>query len=424
MELDSKKPPWESMTFFKGASLSLLNSIQYIFPICKYVIHVPDEYEELLQSLREQIDYYDTADIDNWEYYKKIVHPYELVYTQKKYINFPDSLSVYKPLSRSFFKMIEMLHISDIFNTFPTDSICSAHVCEGPGGFIEGIIDECKKKFRKYHQGLAMTLSSQINQTSTDVHIPGWRRASHFLQKNPTVRILHGEDNTGNIMLLENQESFINQYRNGNNNPLPHIFTGDGGFDFSTDYGSQEKNIFPLLVASTRIGFEILRKDGVFVLKFFDTNLQITQDFIFFMSLHFKKWMLYKPAISRPCNPEQYFIGVGFKGCTPQSLQLLRGIAYVFAQKKEDTIDSTYDMKRLFSDIPYDIQYIISQNRMYSIQRQILYLQKVFSLIHNSSEKEIQNILKMHEFISLQWCQTYGIHVYANRVRYILQNTY
>ena len=28
----------------------------------------------------------------NWEYYKKIVNPYELVYTQRKYENFPDSI--------------------------------------------------------------------------------------------------------------------------------------------------------------------------------------------------------------------------------------------------------------------------------------------------------------------------------------------
>ena len=29
----------------------------------------------------------------------------------------------------------------------------------------------------------------------------------------------------------------------------------------------------------------------------------------------------------------------------------------------------------------------------------------------------IQKILKMHEIISLKWCQHFGVHVYMNRIK-------
>jgi predicted TIM-barrel fold metal-dependent hydrolase len=191
--------------------------------------------------LRSKIDEYDHIDNNNWEYYKKIVNPYEIVYTQRKYDDFPESLSVYKPLSRSYFKMIEMLFLSDLFDNFPKEPIVSGHVCEGPGGFIEGIIDECNKRRRIFNGGIAMTLNSQSNKITPHTNIPGWKRATQFLQKNQNIKILHGADYTGNIMNVQNQEYFI-QYCKKNPSQQPHIFTGDGGFDFSTDYPSQEKN--------------------------------------------------------------------------------------------------------------------------------------------------------------------------------------
>jgi hypothetical protein len=50
------------------------------------------------------------------------------------------------------------------------------------------------------------------------------------------------------------------------------------------------------------------------IIKMFDIYSPATQDLILGSSSLFREFMLYKPATSRPCNSERYFIGVGFKG--------------------------------------------------------------------------------------------------------------
>lgn len=57
------------------------------------------------------------------------------------------------------------------------------------------------------------------------------------------------------------------------------------------------------------------------VLKVFDVFSESTRIFITLLSRCFKEWMLYKPALSRPCNSERYFLGRGFRGITPAILQ-------------------------------------------------------------------------------------------------------
>ena len=49
-----------------------------------------------------------------WDFYKKITNPYEYIHTPPIFNN---NLSIckYKPLSRSFFKMIEIIHVFNIF---------------------------------------------------------------------------------------------------------------------------------------------------------------------------------------------------------------------------------------------------------------------------------------------------------------------
>ena len=80
------------------------------------------------------------TDIDKaWDIYKKYTNPYEYIHTNTPQTKRP--ISKYKPLSRSYFKMIEILHTFSI--VFP-NSIKSFHLAEGPGGFIEALLYERK----------------------------------------------------------------------------------------------------------------------------------------------------------------------------------------------------------------------------------------------------------------------------------------
>ena len=242
--------PWENIKLCKRNSVNIATTFELE---SREYNHIVLEEEATLHEYRNRINDYEISLTNgkNWEYYKKIVNPYELVYTQRKYENFPDSICFLKPLSRSYFKMIEMLDLIGFFITFKSDNIRGSHICEGPGGFIEALYDEAFKNKKKVHTSIAMTLKSR------QTNVPGWRRAAQFLQKNRNVRILYGEDDTGDIMKPENQQYFIDYCIHPSYGGKMNLFTADGGFDFSCDYSKQEEMIFPLLLASTKIGFEV-----------------------------------------------------------------------------------------------------------------------------------------------------------------------
>ena len=247
-----------------------------------------------------------------WEILKKMVNPYEIVYTHEDR-HFHPSIALIKPLSRSYFKMIEMMHVLQFFEGIPKQQpkIRSAHIAEGPGGFIQALVELCERNKKILQSATAMTLKSN------DQRVPGWRRASVFLHHHREVKLHFGVDGTGDVYNHENQSSFVEAAAG------VHIFTADGGFDFSVNYEIQEQRVFHLLVSSAVTGLRCLAKDGVFILKIFDMFSDHTKFLVTLLSHCFTEWMLYKPALSRPCNSERYFLGRKFRGASPQILEIL-----------------------------------------------------------------------------------------------------
>jgi 23S rRNA U2552 (ribose-2'-O)-methylase RlmE/FtsJ len=297
-----------------------------------------------------------------WEYAKKISNPYELVYTYKSdYI--PQSVAVVKPLSRSYFKMMELLNLTGFMEARkPGPALRTAHVCEGPGGFIEAIYDYAG---RLYRSATSIKSSHAMSLRSTKPHIPGWRRAQQFMNRHREVHIEYGADNTGNVLNPENRASFIEAIRKGYaGNPI-HIFTADGGFDFTANYLAQESTIFPLLLASVHTGFSCLAREGMFILKIFDCFSPATKQLIAWMAAAFDKWNLYKPATSRPCNSEQYFVGLGFRGTRAQDLAAI-----------EETISRGYLPKSLFDEpIPQSLMMEIEKQAEFMLKNQLQFLE-------------------------------------------------
>jgi 23S rRNA U2552 (ribose-2'-O)-methylase RlmE/FtsJ len=285
-----KTPQWPSMMIFREWGESSRTALQ--------------KAKERISALEEQ---------RRWELVKKMVNPYEIVYTHEDK-QFHPSLALIKPLSRSYFKLIEMLDVLQFFETLPKQQakIRTAHVAEGPGGFIQAVVDVCERNKKILQLATAMTLKP------TDQRVPGWRRASAFLHHHQQVRLHYGVDGTGDVYQLGNQDSFIEAVA-----PGVHLFTADGGFDFSVDYDIQEHRVFHLLVCSATIGLRSLLTDGSFVLKLFDVFAAPTQLLVLLIARCFKEWQLYKPALSRPCNSERYFLGRGFKGLPAGVLQSL-----------------------------------------------------------------------------------------------------
>lgn len=307
------KPPWETLMFQQApypdeATLKELSSLQFDLSWNE----LP---HDLLNQVKAKIEPLEKT--HKWELLKKRTNPYELVYTQEN-SDCPPSISYMKPLSRSYFKMIEILHVSNFFDRIPkgTNKLRTAHVAEGPGGFIEAFLDRASLHRVAVSKVYGMTLKPTNN------HIPGWRRAYNFLQKHPEIKIHYGADGTGDLYNQENQDSFIELLT-----PSKALFfTGDGGFDFSVDYENQEKSMYHLLLSSAITGLQVLAPEGTFVLKLFDIFSAQTQFLLRCITYCFKEWVLYKPSMSRPCNSERYLICRGFRKAHPVILSLLKSM--------------------------------------------------------------------------------------------------
>ena len=393
MEVFQHNKTWNHFIFYKQSE-----QIPFVFETEPNVHeHIQSKDESLLYEYRNNINTYSQSFVsNNWEYYKKIVNPYEIIYTKKKYRNFPDSVSSIKPLSRSYFKMIEILDLIHFYKQ--QQSIRTAHVCEGPGGFIEALYDTSMQNKVFINDTIAMTLQSTKN------NIPGWKGTTSFLKKHNNIKIIYGKDNTGDIIKVENQQYYINHV-----SYKYDIFTADGGFDFSSNYMKQEQLVFPLLVASTKIGFEVLKQGGVFILKFIDFYNKATTDLLYFLSCHFMEWTLYKPATSRPCNPEHYFIGKGFIRLSEESIDILYRWCNILENK--DDLESL-----LISDYSEEFTKIIEEIRRESALSQITYLKRVFDIIEQNNDNLIQKYLKYNLESSYEWCQRFNIPIIVSTI--------
>jgi 23S rRNA U2552 (ribose-2'-O)-methylase RlmE/FtsJ len=347
-----------------------------------------------LDKLKEEIEKLDTK--NEWEFLKRTSNPYELVFSQSQDVRIPQSICSLKPLSRSFFKMVEILIVMDFFRRHQvpgkTSIINSAHVCEGPGGFIEALLHLSQKNNTTVENAWAMTLKP------TKTNIPGWKRAYNLLKKSPMIHIDYGQDDTGDIMVPVNQGSFLNKTRN-----KCHIFTADGGFDFSEHYGTQEEEVLPLLISSTLIGLQCLVKGGDFILKVFDTETKATTDLLALISSCFDHWTLYKPGLSRPCNAEKYFLGRGFKGSPGWVLKTLIEIRNAYACGFKN-------MRFIFSSLPKKVEDDIINLKNDYLEQQINALKYAIS---NKDEwnTNFEKIWKEIQDYSIHWCRKFQVPI-------------
>ena len=343
-----------------------------------------------LTNLKAQIDALEEN--GTWELRKKLANPYELVHTYDER-KMPICLALPKPLSRSYFKMIEILQITNFFKKLPRiPYIRSAHVCEGPGGFIQAFLEEAVRHNKRVDLSLAMTLRPHQAQ------IPGWKRASTFLKRHPEVVITYGADNTGDIYSLENQEFFMKQL----GPKKAHLFTADGGFDFKMDYKRQEQIAFRLIVASFAMAFKTLAIHGLCVIKLFDTFGNATHELLSFVSCCFKEWTLYKPAMSRPCNSERYFVGVGFRGTNSKTNNFFENL------QKDLSNHQIGDLESLFKEHTYAeaIQHITNIQEMLE-KNQV----ETLTCAIQANLEEAPSYWKRSYVASDAWCNEFNVPV-------------
>ena len=385
MERVIVKPPWAKIQWFPYVPRPTIAESAIAGP-------VEGEWEEqihgTIEELKEQIRPFDRTEL--WDLAKRITNPYELISTHSNRLGLPKSICCLTPLSRSFFKMIECLSYLDFFERHKQPKLKSLHICEGPGGFVEAFHYQADQKQRTISGSYAMTLRS------THAMIPGWRRATQFLQKHTNIHLLFGPNKTGDIYEPENQAACAEVVGGG-----AHLVTADGGFDFSDDFHAQEKNIFRLLVCSSIIILSSVAIEGDCVLKMFDCNSGATRDLIAVLGSCFSSWTMMKPVTSRPCNSEWYFIGKGAFRERKAAIQILQSVRDGLAQ----TPPKQY--VRLLTTNP--IEETLNRIQEARVETQMNALQKVLEFCNQNPNVDQNQLWETQVEPSLYWCSAFRI---------------
>lgn len=349
-----------------------------------------------LQQAKNEIDLYYKE--GKWDDYKKITNPYEYIFLSWNRRS-SRSVATRQPLSRSYFKMIELwkrLGLSDELEDLVErdGGLMTAHAAEGPGGFIEACAETAEKQDWEFKSAHAITLRSDAK------NIPGWRKAASFLAEHPQIMIHSGADDTGNILLKDNQDAFVATVRAAHPEGV-HLFTADGGFDFSSDYNAQEDSVFPLLLAEALLGLRVLAKGGALIIKCFDTLEQPTIDLIWLLGRAFRQWGLIKPRTSRAGNAERYIVGKGFLGSTDDIVLLLTDYSAVgnfhAPLLKTPTVHDWRTTLTKISEFQMAIEHV-----------ECAVIQETLNLIKSTEQAAIKLLVRCNVLRSIAWCEEHG----------------
>lgn len=383
-----------------------------------------------LKTIKRQID----SNMDLWDNMKKFTNPYEFIHTVVPGCKV--AVSQLKPLSRSFYKMIEISHTMEIFKDCSKRSLQTFHLAEGPGGFIEATrhirsesmksdilkessvppppgldsnrtqIEEIYKNDKHY----GMTLLNE-----SDVNIPGWGKSKGFLKKNPNVSIEKGVTGTGDLLRREN---LLHYYENYNN--TMDIVTGDGGFDFSIDFNHQELLASKLLYAQICFALAIQKERGHFILKVFDLFTRSSIECLYLLSSMYEEVHIIKPNTSRLANSEKYVVCKYFRK-NAKYHDLMESIisSYHLLYKLEGdckshngTTENEHTILR--SILPYPIEYyfvnkIEDYNAIFG-QQQIENITTTMSNISSKAKADkIDNLKKNNILKCISWCEKHNI---------------
>jgi 23S rRNA U2552 (ribose-2'-O)-methylase RlmE/FtsJ len=328
-----------------------------------------------LHLLKQTIDEY----YEYWDILKKITNPYEYIHTIVP--NHKCSLCKHKPLSRSFFKMIEIIDTFSFLNEHT--NIQSFHLAEGPGGFIEAFNYKRNNKQDTYY---GMTLISD------NINIPSWKKATQLLSNNKNIKIEYGASKTGDLFLKENLIYCYKKYFR----TMDYI-TADGGFDFSLDFNNQEDMSFKLILSQVFFALVMQKQGGNFILKIFDVFKIKTIEVIYLLCNLYENVFIFKPNTSRCANSEKYIICRNYKN---NNKKIITNIIENFDLliNKVDMIYSLFNIQfnQLFITKLQEINSIYGQQQLENIKNTINLIRefKILNIQYNLLNNNYNSFLK------------------------------
>lgn len=341
-----------------------------------------------LNKLKKEIEKHQLE----WDNIKKYVNPYEYIHTQ-----IPDcksSVSKIKPVSRSYYKLIEIISCLNMLNYYQNKSISTFHLAEGPGGFIEAMSYLRQNNVNSNRDSYyGMTL---INDD--DSNVPGWKKK--YFDKNSSIHLVKGQTGDGNLLTPENIQYCYDKYNNSMD-----IITGDGGFDFSIDFNKQELLSVKLILAQILYAVIMQKEKGYFIIKFFDIFYKPTCDMIFFLSYFYEKIFIMKPNTSRFANSEKYIICRNFKNKTNKNelIKLFKPIIHKIKDCTYITQILNINLPNIFVSKIEEINSILGQQQLECILTTLQLLES------NNTGDKLEQLKQNNIQKCINWCIKFNI---------------
>ena len=361
------------------------------------------KYYDIISFEKKKID--DLSNVEDWDKMKKIGNPYELIYTTYNKKKKNDSISLYSPISRSYFKLWEIFYNFDVFEQFnKNEKYIYAHLAEGPGGFMEATYNYRSKILSTQNLG---DIFYGITLKPTNDYVPDWNKIKKVFNNSPNINIEYG-----NLYNIDDVNNYLKIFKK----KKAHFATADGGFDYSTDFNRQEVNSCKIIYSETVIALNVLRKGGSFVCKVFDLFSYSMVQIMYLLYSVFEKVIIYKPETSRPANSEKYIVCINFHDNISQENKnkLIENI------KVWDDITNE-ENTAMFENIKIDGDFLhkLSEHNLKYIEYQMHYLKNTIKLSETKMEKnEYNKLINNQVSCAINWCKKYGVKINENSIYY------
>lgn len=279
IEIDPESP----ITFY-----NMKNIPEYPFPSIPGVIDESDVYS--LWSMKLLIDKYYTLDgEDNSSLYQNIRDRYVLKFSQLPRMKEVQELD-YK--TNASYKIIPILDHYLPKSSRPVDLLWG--IAEAPGASIYASL---KLNYAKEAKGISLRDEGGLEWSEKLNDLP--------------MEIVWGSKDDGNIISLENIDSLDSESAD--------VVIADGGFStWELNESNENKNklitfqqdliSLPLIISEILAALKLLKRDGLAVIKIFDTHSSTLLSLIYLLKQVFETVDVVKPNVSRMSNSEKYLV--------------------------------------------------------------------------------------------------------------------
>ncbi|EEB15233.1 conserved hypothetical protein [Pediculus humanus corporis] len=351
-----------------------------------------DIFIELKEKLNEVKNKLNNYNLDDWHKHTRAMNKAgNLLWTVKKTIA-PEFVT------QAWLKFYEICCCYDFVSKSAQEAyyLNSVHLCEAPGAFITSLNHYLKLNHPDLKwDWISTTLNPYHEENPLSIMINDDRFILHTLD-----HWKFGEDNTGNLMDLNNMTNLVKEAENMG--PVLMV-TADGSIDCQNNPGEQESIVSCLVYCEIVCALHILAKGGNFVVKMFTMYEEQTICLMYLLVCSFEYVHVFKPASSKEGNSENYVICLNYVGPDSMKPWLRKLKAYYSEERPNKSMFRLSDIPKDFFDQLYECTKIFKNYQVEVIERNIY----LFESINN--QQSINRTKRLRYALADEYIKRYNL---------------